>query len=141
MAQRTTAGDPIYPVSNTPPLFSLAGLRYRLSRPAVREALSAYLFLTPFFIFFFVFVLRSIVFSGYMSLHDWKVLSPVQRFVGLQNYNELMTDSVWWGALRTTAYFAAFTVIGTVILSLGVALLLRRNIRGGSFFRAAFFAP
>lgn len=141
MAQRTSVGDAVYSVSRTPPLFSLAGLRYRLSRPAAREALSAYLFLTPFFIFFFIFVIRSIVFSGYMSLFDWKVLSPVQRFVGLQNYNELLNDRVWWGALGTTAYFAALTVIGTVVLSLGVALLLRRKIVGGSFFRAAFFAP
>src|SRR3712207_4347249 len=132
MAQRTTVGDAVFPVSSTPPLFSLAGLRYRLSRPAALEALCAFFFLAPFFVFFVLFVLRAIVFSGYMSLHDWKVLSPVQRFVGMQNYNELMTDTVWWGALRTTAYFAAITVIGTVLLSLGVALLLRRSIRGGS---------
>jgi len=122
-------------------VFSVGGMRRFWKRPRTREALAAYLFLTPFFIFFFVFVLRSIVFSGFMSLHDWKVLAPVQQFIGFSNYQELLNDDVWWLALKNTVVFATLTVAGTVVLSLGVALILRRGLVGGNFFRAAFFAP
>jgi multiple sugar transport system permease protein len=99
------------------------------------------LFLFPFLAFFAIFVLRSIVYSGYMSLHDWKVLAPTQRFYELRNYQELLRDSLWWEALQNTFVFASLTVIGTTVLALGVALLLNRNIQGGSFFRAVFYMP
>ncbi len=135
----TTRLSPSEATRPTP--FSLRGLHYWLTRPRTVEAITAYMFLTPFLAFFFVFVLRSIVYSGFMSLHDWKVLSPVQQFIGLRNYNELLNDSVWWIALKNTAVFAALTVGGTTLLSLGVALILHRRPRGGYFFRSAFYAP
>ncbi|MBI5668649.1 MAG: sugar ABC transporter permease [Chloroflexi bacterium] len=139
MAQHTTRLVPDKPAR--PALLSAEGLRYLLARPSTREALVAYVFLTPFFIFFIVFVLRAIVQAGYMSLHDWKVLGTTQKFIGLQNYTELLNDDVWWIALKNTAVFAALTVAGTTALSLGLALILRRNLRGTNFFRSAFYAP
>jgi multiple sugar transport system permease protein len=141
MASRTTLPNTNTSRSSAPPLLSVEGLLYRWNRPATREALTAYVFLAPFMLFFTVFVLRSIVYSGYMSLHDWKVLAQTQRFIGLQNYNELLNDDIWWIALKNTAVFSVLTVAGTVVVALGLALLLRRKIAGVGFFRAAFYAP
>lgn len=108
----------------------------------VREALIAYMFLAPFLILFGIFVVRSIIYSGYMSFFDWKVMQRgAQTFVGLRNYQELFRDSVWWEALRNTALFALYTVIGTTLLALGTALLLQRRLPGSNWFRAIYYAP
>jgi multiple sugar transport system permease protein len=112
-----------------------------LSHPRTREALTAYLFLAPFLILFVVFVLRSIVYAGYMSTFDWRILSPVQTNVGLANYNELFNDDVWWEALRNTFVFALYTVSLTVVVSLGIALILHTRPRGATVFRSIFYAP
>lgn len=120
---------------------SRRGLHFGFSPSRVREALIAYLFLTPFFIFFGIFVLRSIVFSGYMSLFNWRVMAPTQQYIGFQNYTELLNDDIWWLALRNTFIFAVLTVIGTTLLALGVALVLNRRLPGSGVFRSIFYAP
>lgn len=121
----------------------LQGLQKEFSPRRLRDTFTAYLFLTPFMVFFVVFVLRSIVYSGYMSLHDWKILAPVQKLTKepLGNYIELINDDVWWLALKNSAIFAALTVVGTTLLALGAAVILHRKPRGSAFFRAVFYAP
>jgi multiple sugar transport system permease protein len=112
-----------------------------LTHPRTREALTAYLFLSPFLILFAVFVLRSIVYAGYMSTFDWRILSPTQTNIGLRNYQELLNDPVWWEALRNTVIFAVYTVVLTVIVALCVALILHSKPRGSGVFRSLFYAP
>jgi multiple sugar transport system permease protein len=106
-----------------------------------RESLIAYLFLAPFLFFFFVFVLRSVVYGGWISLHRWPILAPDKGFLGVDNYVNLMADSLWWTALSNTIIFAALTVIGTTVVALIAALALNRPILGGSFFRVLFYMP
>lgn len=120
---------------------SPGNLRQEWTPSRTREAIVAYAFLAPFLIFFAVFVLRSIVFSGYMSLHNWRVLAPTQQFYGIRNYQELLGDNLWWEALRNTFVFAVITVVGMTCLALGAALLLNRNLAGRGFFRALFYMP
>jgi multiple sugar transport system permease protein len=113
------------------------------TRTRLRDTFTAYLFLAPFLLFFIVFVLRSIVYSAYMSLHDWKILAPVQKLTKepLGNYVELLNDDVWWLALKNSAIFAGLTVVGITIVALGAAIILHRKPRGSAIFRAVFYAP
>lgn len=106
-----------------------------------REALVAYLFLTPFLAFFLVFVVRAVVTAFQMSFFDWKVLALKHPYVGLGNYQELVNDSVWWTSLRNTLIFAVMTVVGTTIISLFAAVAVNRPMRGGTFFRVLLYAP
>ncbi|MDX2163426.1 MAG: sugar ABC transporter permease [bacterium] len=114
--------------------------RVRLSLKT-RESLMAYIFLAPFLFFFFVFVLRSVVFGGWISLHRWPILAPDKGYVAFNNYVSLMNDSLWWTALQNTVVFAALTVAGTTVLSLLAALALNRPLPGQSFFRILFYMP
>src|SRR5260221_1318720 len=106
-----------------------------------RENLTAYLFLTPFFIFFIVFVLRAVVTALQMSMYDWKILAPSHPFVGLGNYVELFNDDRWWIAIKNTIAFTLMTVTGTTILALLAAVAVNRPIRGATFFRVLLYAP
>ena len=106
-----------------------------------REWIAAYLFLAPFMLFFIVFVVRAIIAAVEMSLYDWQILRPARPFVGLDNYNELLNDSVWWIALKNTLVFTIMTVVGSTILALVSALAVTRPIKGQGFFRVLLYMP
>ena len=64
------------------------------------------------------------------------------RFVGLDNYVQLLQTPLFWQALGNTLYFVVVGVPVSIGLSLGAALLLNaRFARWQAFFRTALFAP
>jgi multiple sugar transport system permease protein len=113
-------------------------LQLRLS---TREALAAYLFLSPFIIFFLIFVVRAVVSAVGMSFYDWQILRQTRPYVGLGNYQEIFGDYVWWIAVKNTVIFMILTVAGTTILSLSAAVAVTRPIRGAGFFRVVLYMP
>ncbi len=112
-----------------------------LFRPRTREAITAYLFLTPFLFFFIIFTVRATGQSLFISFHDWNVMALVHPDVGLKNYETLMNDDIWWTSLKNTFYFSVLTVAGTTVVALGAALICNAPIKGKYFFRALFYAP
>src|SRR6266540_2810945 len=60
------------------------------------------LFVSPFFVLFAVFNMYPIVFSLWLSLHDWPGLGPME-FIGLANYAELSHDSIFWNSMLNAA--------------------------------------
>lgn len=76
-----------------------------------------------------------------LSLYDWDLISPDKRFVFLDNYWELLTDPLFWQAVRNTLIYVAGTVPLEMAIALGVALLLNRRLPGRAFYRLAFFTP
>lgn len=117
---------------------SVRSLQMRLS---TREAVVAYLFLSPFLIFFAIFTVRAIVAAVGMSFYDWQILRPNRPYIGLGNYQELFNDYVWWTALRNTMIFAIMTVVGTTVVALSAALALTQKIRGAGIFRVLLYMP
>lgn len=106
-----------------------------------REAIAAYIFLTPFLVFFAVFLVRAVFKAVEFSFYDWRLLRPRRPYIGLDNYRELLKDDYWWLSVRNTIYFAAMTVAGTTAVALAAALAVTRPIRGQSFFRVLLYIP
>jgi multiple sugar transport system permease protein len=106
-----------------------------------REAIAAYIFLLPFLIFFTVFVGRAVITAVQLSFYDYQVLRPVRPYVGLENYQELFNDDVWWTALRNTVLFTLLTVTGTTIVALLAANAVTQPIKGQGFFRVLLYMP
>ena len=68
--------------------------------------------------------------------------NPVMKeFVMLDNYTKLFSNSAFTKAVKNTAFFSLVSVPLSVILSLGLAMLLERNIPGKSIFRTFFLSP
>ena len=63
------------------------------------------------------------------------------RFVGLDNYVELITSRDFRHALWFSLVFAVFNVVGCYALGLGLALLLNQDVPGRAFFRVALLLP
>ncbi|MGI9862859.1 sugar ABC transporter permease [Moorella naiadis] len=100
-----------------------------------------YTFLSPVFLWMAVFVIFPVSFAFYLSLHDWNILSAEHSYVGLGNYLELLRTPDFLVALKNTIYFTAGNVFFTMVLSLIVAVLLNRKIRGIAFLRGLYYSP
>ncbi len=73
-----------------------------------------------------------------LNAHLWII--PGQ-WAGLENYRSLLRSPLFWKSLLNTGFFAALFIPGTLILSLGMAMLVRQGLRGAGVFRAIFFLP
>ncbi|MDQ1583746.1 MAG: multiple sugar transport system permease protein [Microbacteriaceae bacterium] len=113
---------------------------------AVRRTGTAYLFLAPFLVLFVVFVIAPTIFGFWISLTNWSPFRSDQSFVGLKNYLDLFspnsaTSADFWQSMGATGIFTVASVPLLLVIPLLVAVLLNRRIRGGTVFRAIFFAP
>ncbi len=62
------------------------------------------------------------------------------EWVGLANFEEVLTDPMFWQSIVNTLKMAISLPI-CIVISLLVAFLLTKNIKGRSFFRAVYFVP
>jgi multiple sugar transport system permease protein len=109
-------------------------------KPMGREKLSLWLMLTPTLIGLLFGVLGSIVATLVLSFTNWDLLRP-PTWAGLANYSALFTDVKLFKSLVNTFSFSLLYVPSVVIVSLLVAMLLNRKIRGVSIFRTIYFLP
>ena len=80
------------------------------------------------------------VFYGlWLSLHEIDLLGGETVFVGFANYANLMTDSIFRGAVGNTFYFVVLSTPAFVALGLMLALALNRPGKTGASLRAIFF--
>lgn len=75
-----------------------------------------------------------------LSLTEYNIISP-PKFVGLANYQQLLTDPRLGLSLGNSIYYALFHVPLTIILALTLAMILNRVGKAAGFFRTAFYLP
>ncbi|MFI5734058.1 carbohydrate ABC transporter permease [Kribbella sp. NPDC051587] len=105
-----------------------------------QQTLAGYALLAPSMIGVLGFLLAPVLIVIVLSLFDWKLLSTPE-FIGLANYRELFNDSDVWHSFLVTLYYVLICVPGTTILSLLLALLVNRKLRGMKYFRALLVIP
>ncbi|HEX4852469.1 MAG TPA: sugar ABC transporter permease, partial [Puia sp.] len=99
-----------------------------------------YLLVSPYLIFAFTFVLFPVLFSFYLTFHQWNIIAPM-KFVSGANYIRLIHDRLFWKAILNTAKFLLLHIPLQIIVALSLAYLLHRKIKAIAFFRASFFMP
>jgi multiple sugar transport system permease protein len=109
-------------------------------RPLGRERGWLMILLVPTFIGLVFGTLGSIVATIILSFMKWDLISPPQ-FAGLDNFLGLLKDPLFLKSITVTVSFALLYVPGTMIISLAVALLLNRKLRGTGIFRSIYFLP
>ncbi len=109
-------------------------------KPLGREKFWLWILMTPT-IFGLVFgALGSVIATVLLSFAKWDLLTP-PTWAGMVNYINLFKDEKLRLSLTNTVIFTAMYVPGVVIISLLVAVLLNRKMRGVGLFRTAFFLP
>jgi multiple sugar transport system permease protein len=105
------------------------------------ETVAAYLFLLPNIVGFLIFTLLAVLASAAIALTNWDILSPPD-FVGLKNFQRLLTtDDTFQKVLLNTTVFTLASVLGSMVLSLLVALAMNTALRGIVLFRTAYYLP
>ncbi len=108
--------------------------------PALRRTVTAWAFLAPAALLLAVFTFGPLLFSLWISLHEWHLVEPVHPFTGLDNYRILILDTDWWAALRNTAVFTLHVPLAMAV-ALALALLTRGSRRAVRWARLALFLP
>ena len=104
------------------------------------DKFSAMIFILPAVLGTFIFIIIPVLFSFTLSFFEWDLLSPM-KFVGIQNYKDVFTDSTFLQVLSNTFVFAISTTIFAVIIPLVLACVLNSKIRGSNFYKTAYFLP
>ena len=107
----------------------------------IKKNKHCYLFISPFFILFGIFLLFPFFYSFVISLQSWYGVS-LPKFVGLANYQRLFRDELFWKSLYNTVYI----LVLNIPLQLGLALLLAvalnsKVVRGRSVMQLVYFMP
>ncbi|MBO0809535.1 MAG: sugar ABC transporter permease, partial [Actinobacteria bacterium] len=97
--------------------------------------------LVPPLVLFIGFVLVPIVFAAWYSLYNWSGYGPLTDFVGFQNLSGVITGPVFHQSLQHNLIIVALSIIIQLPISIALALLLNRRLRGQTFLRLAVFTP
>jgi multiple sugar transport system permease protein len=116
--------------------------RARHLTPQTRRNLrTGLLFISPWVVGFSAFYLYPALASLYYSFTDFKILQE-PTWVGLANYQRMVSDPVFWKALGNTLYLTLIGIPLGVMSALGIALLLNvKRIVGIGVFRTIFYLP
>lgn len=106
------------------------------------DNLIGYLFISPWLITFFLFILIPIGVSLVLSFTDYNVLANRGDFIGLANFHEMFFEDRRYGrSVIATVKYVIFAVPLRLVFALAVAMLLNTGRRGIGIYRAAFYAP
>jgi multiple sugar transport system permease protein len=114
----------------------------RTHRPLDTSHRAAWGFLAPFGLFYVVFILGPLAYQFVSSFFSTSLVRPgIGRPLGLDNYVEVLTNSMFWIAVRNTIAFTLLTTVPLVLLGLAMAILVNRMTRAQWLYRLAFFTP
>ena len=112
-----------------------------LSPARRREAISGYLFISPWLIGFLIFFVGPILTSLVLSFTNWNIVGePV--WIGLKNYEDIfLSDARFGKAVQVTLTYAVLYLPLEVICGIGLAVLMNQKLRGIGIFRTLYYMP
>lgn len=99
---------------------------------------------------YLMFVVSPFAQSFYYSLTDWSGISPTMSFIGLENYQRILDDAVFWKSLRNNLVLLLVLPTVTIVLAYALAVMVTiggsthggvRGVRGAGFYRVISFFP
>ena len=111
------------------------------NRSKAADALTGYLFISPWLFIFIIFISFSLVYALYLSFTKYNLLSPATWW-GLQGYQRVLTDNLFLTkALPNTFKYVFIVVPIQTFLSLVLAFLMDQKLRMRRLFRTIFYLP
>ena len=110
------------------------------SSAARREAMTAYVFLSPYLLVTLVFTIGVFLFAIYVSFTEFNLFTP-PKWVGLEHYRTILQDKKFIRSLVNVFYYVIIVVPVQTSLALLLAVILNAPMRAKQFFRTIFYAP
>ncbi|MCC7024846.1 MAG: sugar ABC transporter permease [Thermomicrobiales bacterium] len=113
------------------------------SRQAAPRLPAALVLLLPTVVVLLLLTIYPTIYSFSLSLNEWNMSNRLAtwNFVGLGNYVAILRDARFWNAAQITGTFILGTVTAQLLLGLGIALLLQRQVVAQGFVRTALLLP
>ena len=109
--------------------------------PKTQRTITALLFILPFGILYAIFTVLPIFQTFYISLHKWEIMGTNIRYIGLKNFERLLTrDTQFHQAFEQTLLFVALS-LPIIFVGLCLAMMLNKPIKGIGIFRTIFYLP
>jgi multiple sugar transport system permease protein len=112
--------------------------RHHLQRARNRAGLIS---VAPAVVLIVLFFLVPLILMFWMSLNNWPLLGVVHRFIGAENYQNIVTDGTFWRSLVFTLKYTVIVTPIQLVLGYALAMIVRRRIRAVAMFRTTFFFP
>jgi len=106
-----------------------------------RRKLLGFLFILPTILFLAIFVLYPVISNLFLSFTDARLMKSEYNFVWFENYVKLFSNKMFLKYAWNTVIWTVFSVIGQLVLGLSLALLINREMRGGTFLRSFLLIP
>ncbi len=98
-------------------------------------------FSIPVIIFLLVFVLYPVVYNIWLSFTNASLMTGTSEFVGIDNYVRIFSNKLFKKYFWNTCVWTFWSVLGQLLLGLGLALLISRPMRGGTALRSFLLIP
>lgn len=115
-------------------------LRLPALTPAQRRNLTGYFFISPFMLGFLIWFLIPASFAVYLTTQKWDLITAPE-FVGIANFQRLLTDPLLPQSLGATFLYTICAVPLGLVFSFCLALLISNELPGISVFRTIFYLP
>ncbi|MCI8419569.1 MAG: sugar ABC transporter permease [Oscillospiraceae bacterium] len=106
-----------------------------------RDNMWGYAFIMPMLVGFLIITVAPVITTFVYSLTDKNMMSRTTSFIGLQNFIDLFKDRTFRSTLWQTLEFTLLLIPSNLLLTLGLAALLKDKFKGCGFFRTAVFTP
>jgi multiple sugar transport system permease protein len=103
----------------------------------------AWLFIAPTIILLLVINIFPLIWTIYLSFTNYRANRPNApiKFLGIDNYTNILTDTDVWGAMQATAHFVVWTIALETIIGFGLAWLIDRKFRGHALWTTVILTP
>ncbi|MCV2395858.1 sugar ABC transporter permease [Actinotalea sp. M2MS4P-6] len=133
----TTTAAPTSPRTSAAPPPS----RWRNLLGKADVKLSPYLYIAPFFILFAIVGLFPLIYTAFVSVHEWHLIGGQGDFIGLQNYVDVLQQPRFYTALRNTFSIFLLSSVPQVVAAIVIAAVLDANLRAKTFWRMGVLLP
>lgn len=114
--------------------------RARTLSPKARSFLTMLAFISPWLIGFLWFFIYPTASSLYYSFTEYNILQPA-KWIGVDNYVDLMSDRAFWNSLGNTVYYTAISVPLNILVAFSLAVILNKEMPGRALLRTLVYVP
>jgi len=106
------------------------------------EIIVGYLFILPAMILLFLFIILPMTSAVSYSFTNYFLLKPGQQeFIGLKNYQRILSDEQLFKSFLNTCQFVIKVVPLQLSVALALALIINKHFKANGFYRVAYFSP
>lgn len=103
----------------------------------------AWVFLAPTIIILLAINIFPLIWTIYLSFTNYRVNRPNKDvdFIGLRNYERILTDTDIWATMQATAHFLIWTIVLQVLIGFTLAYLINKKFKGNDLWTTIIVLP